>query len=194
METKIIKSTIYLQAGESVFVVCENEMQQRLHFNVSGSVESKSIKHEQVKVACHEALEFYPPELGCVTLESYVAQKLESLAYTSVPATEWLKVFKLLSNADIPLSMLPWEANCRLQLLLAILEHTEIVVLSHNLPVDQPGTYLHHVHRFCKRLDASFHSSFVIVAEELEPRWAWAVDHIYELETDGMLRELRMEI
>lgn len=194
MKTQLVQSTIDLRIGETVFVVCENEMQPGLHFNISRSEGLKPIKHTQVKITCHAALEFYPPELGRVALENYVAQKLESSVYASVSVSEWLEVFKLADHTETPLDLLPWAANCRLQLLLAVLEHTAVIILSHNLPVDQPGIFLHRIHRFCSNLNASFQSSFVIVAEDLEPRWAWAVDHILEVEMDGKFRKWSMEI
>ena len=165
-----------------------------LRFKLSKPDASASIKHSQVRIACHEALKFYPPELGHLTLKSYVAQKLESTAFASASAIKWLEVFKLASKAEMPLNALPWESNCVLQLLLAVLEHTEIIVLSHNLPVDQPGAFLQRIRHFCKDLNASFQSAFVIIADELEPRWAWAVERILEVEKDGKLREWNMDL
>ena len=183
--------TIKLQPTELVLLIPEETPVENIDFAVSPDAAippALDIRVAQVKF--DQALNFFPPEIGRIPLHRYVAQKIEAIPGRKGRLSAWLKAFGLENNKATPVADLPLQAHYRLQMLIALSEQYEVVVL-HNAPlVENASDLLWHIKGFCQRQKHPLlQAAWVVLDEELTPPLAFSMERILEIEA-GVVEEI----
>lgn len=183
--------SIRIQPTELVLLIPEEMSVENINFEVSSDIAippALDVRVAQVKF--DQALDFFPPEIGRIPLHRYVAQKIEAIPGRKGRLSAWLKAFGLESNKETPVADLPLQAHYRLQMLLALSEQYEVVVLLNAQLIEEASDLLWHIKGFCQHLKHPLlQAAWVVLDEELTPPLAFSMERILEIEA-GVVEEI----
>ncbi len=194
MITDIEITTVTVPANEIVFIACDTEQTYNWQFQ-DDQLPCLNISHSEIPT---DVLEFYPPELGHLSIYDYVSQKLATLPFDKPSLAEWMDVFQLRDHQSKLLSEIDSALSIKLRLLLSVVDQSELILIpSHIDCVDYVGNWISDIRDFCEELVKPWphiKTRFVIYGKDIDSHWAFSVDKILEIELDGTMREWGIDL